>query len=204
MLGLRTQRYKYLRAPQPELYDLAKDPHETKNIAEVLYNRVNQLDERLAERLDGARPVRPNATLPPDERALLESLGYVVAPAKPPSQPLGWVGGADPKDSLHAIVATMEASWHLSHGRAELALEALERAPEAGGWIAHARARAALELGDPEQAERYALELAAAQPSRNQVAVLHTCATHAPCEVIGCLLHDECRLQWRQCQRCRF
>jgi arylsulfatase A-like enzyme len=172
VLGLRTQRYKYLRAPRPELYDLVADPGETRNLAGQQTGLLKQIDARLAARLRGARPVRPNATVPPGKRALLESLGYAVGPAKPTSQPLGWVGGPDPKDRVHAIVATMEASWHLSEGRAERALEVLDTAPEAGGWIAQARARAALELGDPVRAERHAREMAAAQPDYEEGFVL--------------------------------
>ena len=34
LLGLRTERDKYIRAPRPELYDLAEDPYEQRNIIE--------------------------------------------------------------------------------------------------------------------------------------------------------------------------
>ena len=30
--SIRTNRWKYIRAPKPELYDLTSDPHETNNV----------------------------------------------------------------------------------------------------------------------------------------------------------------------------
>lgn len=162
--GLRTARYKYLRTVRPELYDLADDPGETRNLASQRSGIVRELDALLTARLDGARPVRPNVIAPPEEQRLLEGLGYLVRDGQHPPLLLGQVGGPDPKDRIHAIVAMLEANWHLGQDRPGRALEVLDSAPEAGGWIAYARANAALELGDAARAERYAREMVTSQP----------------------------------------
>jgi choline-sulfatase len=162
VLGLRTPTVKYLRVPRPELYDLAADPAELDNLAASDPARVAELDAALSARLADARPVRPQA---PDQgdRALLESLGYVV-PTPTEEFALGPVSGADPKDRMHAIVAMLEATSAVTVGDSKRALQILEGAPEAGGWIEQVRASAWLHEGKPERAERHARNAVAAQP----------------------------------------
>jgi tetratricopeptide (TPR) repeat protein len=89
----RDGRYKYIRAPRPELYDLAADSGETQNLAA----REPALARRMAEALERAladmgdheseRPVEPDAA------GRLHTLGYVQGPG-------GRGSGADPKDML--------------------------------------------------------------------------------------------------------
>jgi len=164
VLGLRTGEYKYLRTVRPELYALNADPHEQNDLAARQPTRLKELDTALAAHLGGALPVIPNAVAPPEEIALLESLGYVVRAADATEPPLGWVGGADPKDVLGSFIKILEARSKLTAGDLEGARAILDSEPEAGGWIAHARAEIQLELGDAEQAERLAREVIAAQP----------------------------------------
>jgi arylsulfatase A-like enzyme/Tfp pilus assembly protein PilF len=164
VIGVRTDRYKYLRTVRPELYDLAEDPGELRNIAADRASVVEGLEVALETRLEGARPVRPNTVPPPEEIELLESLGYVVGSPELEDRPLGWVGGPDPKDRIDAVVRLTEARMHLRAGRPGLALELLEPEPEAGGWVAHVRSESALALGDAEEAEAQARQLVAAQP----------------------------------------
>jgi tetratricopeptide (TPR) repeat protein len=164
VIGLRTDRYKYLRTVRPELYDLAEDPGETRNIAADRASIVENFEVVLETRLEGARPVRPNTAPPPEEIELLESLGYVVRSPEPADRPLGWIGGPDPKDRIDGVVKLSEARMHIGAGRPELALELLESEPEAGGWVAHVRSESALALGDAEEAEAQARQTVAAQP----------------------------------------
>jgi arylsulfatase A-like enzyme/Tfp pilus assembly protein PilF len=164
VFGLRTGEYKYLRTARPELYALDTDPHEMNDLAASLPAKSKAFDEALEARLADALPVVPNAVAPPEEIALLESLGYVVRTSDAGEHPLGWVGGADPKDALGSFIKILEARSKLTEGDVAGAREILDSEPEAGGWVAHARAEIELELGNAEQAERLAREVIAAQP----------------------------------------
>lgn len=164
ILGLRTGEYKYLRTVRPELYALDTDPDELNDMAASQPAKLKALDAALEARLRGALPVVPNAVAPPEEIALLESLGYVVRESDGGEHPLGWVGGADPKDALGTFIKILEARSRLTDGDLAGARAILDSAPEAGGWVAHAKAEIELQLGDAEQAERLAREVIAAQP----------------------------------------
>jgi arylsulfatase A-like enzyme/Flp pilus assembly protein TadD len=164
VLGLRTSEYKYLRTVRPELYALDADPNELNDLAASQPAKLKEFDAALEAHLVDALPVVPNAVAPPEEIALLESLGYVVRDSDADEPPLGWVGGADPKDVLGTFIKILEARSKLTTGDLDGAREILDSEPEAGGWIAHARAEIQLELGDAVQAERLAREVIAAQP----------------------------------------
>jgi arylsulfatase A-like enzyme/Flp pilus assembly protein TadD len=166
VLGLRTGEYKYLRTARPELYALNADRHELNDLAASQPAKLKEFDEALEARLADALPVVPNAVAPPEEVALLERLGYVVRESDDGEHPLGWVGGADPKDVLGTFIKILEARSKLTAGDFAGAREILDSEPEAGGWVAHARAEIDLALGDTEQAERLAREVIAAQPHR--------------------------------------
>jgi len=164
VLGLRTDRYKYLRTVRPELYDLARDPHELANLAEAEPAVVAEFDGQLEARLAGARPVEPNVVAQPEQAAMLESLGYAIADAGEPGKPVGWVGGEDPKDAISAFVLLLEARSQIATGHPQQALETLKDESAAGGWVALARSEIALALGDPATAERNARLMIDAQP----------------------------------------
>ena len=74
LLGLRTARFKYIRAPRPELYDLEADPDETSNLAADEPDRVASFERALEERLVGARPAVSAGDLSPADRERLQSL----------------------------------------------------------------------------------------------------------------------------------
>jgi arylsulfatase A-like enzyme/Tfp pilus assembly protein PilF len=164
VMGVRTQRYKYLRTTRPELYDLTEDPGETRNIAAERAPVVEKLDGALETRLEGARPVRPNVAPPPEEIELLESLGYVVRGPETEDHALGWVGGPDPKDRIDGVAKLTEARMHIAAGRPERALTLLEAQPDEGGWISLVRSESALALGNAGEAEVQARKMVAAQP----------------------------------------
>jgi choline-sulfatase len=85
----RDGRYKLIRAPRPELYDLARDPGETTN----LFSREPERARQMAEAMDAvlARESRTPVKLDPEAAERLRSLGYVQGPG-------GRGSGADPKD----------------------------------------------------------------------------------------------------------
>ena len=98
--SLRADRYKVIDAPRPELYDLATDPGEQRNLvatkpllAAAMLNRLRGLGD--GEQGAGSPPI-------PDERAAqLASLGYVARGADVPARvgPLG----SDPKDHIEQV-----------------------------------------------------------------------------------------------------
>ncbi len=80
--GLRTESFKFLEAPRPELYDLKADPGELVNLAAGEAPRVAELRarlHRLARSLGSADLGRSAAAQIDDEtRRKLEALGYLA------------------------------------------------------------------------------------------------------------------------------
>jgi choline-sulfatase len=89
----REGRYKYVRAPRPELYDVVADPGETRNLAgsspQVAARLEAELDAAVARWGDAESRRGPD----PEAAERLRSLGYVQGPE-------GRGSGADPKDRL--------------------------------------------------------------------------------------------------------
>ncbi len=81
LFQVRDARWKYIRGPYPELYDLATDPDELTNVAE----QHPEIIERLGRRLDALLRDRPGESAvgvglvqDPKELARLEALGYAI------------------------------------------------------------------------------------------------------------------------------
>lgn len=82
--SITTANWKYIRTPRTELYDLARDPGETHNLATDQPARVRAMDLELTELLRGMKSNQaPAAKLSPTEERALTSLGYAGAIAKP-------------------------------------------------------------------------------------------------------------------------
>jgi choline-sulfatase len=95
---LRRGSWKYVLAPKPELFDLASDPHEQRNLAAEQPARAAALRGTLATLLDQERRMAKAATAPPlsaDLRERLGALGYVSGDPSATATP-----GADPKDKI--------------------------------------------------------------------------------------------------------
>ena len=78
--GLRTGRYKLIEAPKLELYDLALDPGETRNLVGSQPALVAELRERLsrlAHRMQAPDPARSTGSVSPEAQEKLQALGYV-------------------------------------------------------------------------------------------------------------------------------
>jgi arylsulfatase A-like enzyme/Tfp pilus assembly protein PilF len=153
VFGVRTGRYKYIRAPRPELYDLRSDPGETRNLALQEPPLLAELDETLAGLLAVGRPLE-TTRLDPSRRAQLERLGY-VAPTDESGGDSLEVGGPDPKDHLAELSTFRKAKQLLRSGRPGEALNLLHRLPDSV-YVATLRADAALAAGRAVLAERHA------------------------------------------------
>jgi arylsulfatase A-like enzyme len=72
---IREGEFKFIAAPTPELYDLARDPGEQQNLAEEHLATASALYRTLQDMNADAHSV--GTPLPPDRRRALEALGYV-------------------------------------------------------------------------------------------------------------------------------
>ena len=109
--ALETERYHYVEAPTPELYDLRSDPIESKNIAAQQSATVAVLKDKL-QQLMAVRPFKPiqadSSTLTPDAAEKLRALGY-VAYRSPVSDEALKAGLADPKDKVEEFTTILDA-----------------------------------------------------------------------------------------------
>jgi arylsulfatase A-like enzyme/Flp pilus assembly protein TadD len=81
LLGVVTDRWKYIQTTHPELYDLVKDPHETKNLINQQPHQGRILQDRLKQMLERAvrnDKLNDKIVLDNESRERLESLGYVA------------------------------------------------------------------------------------------------------------------------------
>jgi arylsulfatase A-like enzyme len=165
LLGVRSARFKYIRAPRPELYDLVEDPGESRNLVRERPEVVAELEQGLEKRLADARPVEP--TVKPDaaRRAQLAELGYLTGGPAVATAELGRVGGTDPKDGLAQVMQLQAAIGLMEVGRPEQALAVLEPL-EGGGYVFDLhRSEAARRAGRVEAAERFARAALAEAPA---------------------------------------
>lgn len=115
--------YKLVRAPRPELYDLAADPAEAHDLSAV----HPELVRRMSAALDAALAAwgEKESWRPPDAEsaARLRSLGYVQGPG-------GRGSGADPKDKVEVARRIADAAGpfpdHAAAARTYRAIAALD------------------------------------------------------------------------------
>jgi tetratricopeptide (TPR) repeat protein len=94
--GIRTSDWKYVSAPRPELYHLAEDPKEAKNI----FTQTNKIwQEKLTSLKAALGPEKESRVSLDDEvKQRLESLGYVWTAKTEYSEER-----PDPKDMIHIM-----------------------------------------------------------------------------------------------------
>jgi arylsulfatase A-like enzyme len=156
LLGVRTEHHKYVRAPRPELYDLVRDPNETRNVASEQPARVAELDALVAERVADQR-VAPNRGVEPETTDHLVALGYLTSSASTrDASTLGVVGGVDPKDRMGELSTLREALTLLKRRRGPEALARFAELRSSGFEIEVLRGEAALLAGRPEVAREAA------------------------------------------------
>lgn len=116
LYSLRLGRYKYIEAPRPELYDLASDPTESRNLASSCAALASSLRKQLNVLKSVHAPQSADVT--PRPRGLnietiekLKSLGYIGYTAPGPAKRSS-AGLADPKDmiAVHELVQQILAT----------------------------------------------------------------------------------------------
>jgi len=152
LLGVRTPEHKYVRAPRPELYELASDPGETRNLAAERPDLVAELDALVAARAAGQR-AQPNLGVDAETAERLRALGYLSAPEPAASgRPLGEVGGPDPKDEIGKLEVLREVLTFLKQRRGREALERFAALGALGFELELLRGEAALLAGELDAA----------------------------------------------------
>lgn len=119
--ALESDRYHYIDAPQPELYDLKSDPGETRNIAAEQPATVAVSKERLQQRLAHNPFTRKNGTgenLSPEAQEKLRALGYFGFRAAVSPEQLK-AGLADPKEKIEEFNAILKATDAFQAGNIE-------------------------------------------------------------------------------------
>ena len=125
LLSLQTPRWRYVRAPRSELYDLQKDPKQEHDLSaerpEIVATLSRQLDAmNLQDTGDGPAP----APVDPEAQAKLQALGYVSGAESGASRRRG--PRPDPKDGLPLLNELLRAQTDRDAGRLDEALTRLE------------------------------------------------------------------------------
>jgi tetratricopeptide (TPR) repeat protein len=134
--SVRTERYKFIEAPEPELYDLAADPREEHNLLREDRRRAREMRDRLLELREVVEAEAPavgeRAELDDETLERLQALGYVAGRGgvgvgeEGTGVPEG--GRADPKDRIELHQLVMAAQADIGGGDLERAQARLERA----------------------------------------------------------------------------
>jgi arylsulfatase A-like enzyme/Tfp pilus assembly protein PilF len=106
-------RYRYIKAPREELYDLQRDPHERANLA-LEHTQTRQALRGALDRLMAGAIIHQPAAVSADARERLQALGYVAAQGG-----ISTTSGndlADPKDKDH-LLETYRAAIDLAGDR---------------------------------------------------------------------------------------
>jgi choline-sulfatase len=126
LTATRSDRYKLIDAPRPELYDLERDPNELNNIFEERRSVADAMLRNLRDQkrqMAASAPAAPkNEEVDPETRARLAALGYVgsfVATDEGPSS-----DRADPKDKI-GLFNLMTTARDVSKG-SDAGTEAIE------------------------------------------------------------------------------
>lgn len=126
----RAGKYLYIRAPTPELYDLATDPAAGRNLAQnskaTLETLASQL-ESFRSHFSGENSKSAGNSLTSSEMQKLASLGYVGL-QKSSSDAASVATGTDPKDVIALANQILAAFRSLSAGKSEAATSAFEHA----------------------------------------------------------------------------
>jgi choline-sulfatase len=142
--SIRTDGWKYIDAPKPEVYDVEADPDESQN----LVDRERERAGRMRAAVDRFGPAEFTRQAPPDKEAAarLQALGYVSGPTSATTRP-------DPKDRRELAARLAQVTSGELHGEtlAQTLRGILQEDPR--NPLAHLRlGYAILDVGDCRQA----------------------------------------------------
>jgi len=168
----RDGRYKYVRAPRPELYDLGSDPSESRDVAAAHPDVVARMREGLDRALGSWGEAESRRAPDPETAERLRSLGYVQGPSAQGS-------GADPKDMIDvALLIARAAGPFRDHAAAAAAYRPIAMRDPANPLVNLRLADALLRAGRAEEAVPYYRKVIAGQP-RTADAFVGLASAHA-------------------------
>ncbi|MET0552885.1 MAG: sulfatase-like hydrolase/transferase [Vicinamibacteria bacterium] len=164
--ALRSDRFKLVHAPRPELYDLAADPGEQQSLDARAHPEAAELRRQLTD-IERKGSAHATAIVDPEARERLRALGYVGSGAAaerepPPNLP-------DPKDRVHLRAMLSEAEGLLRGGdyaRALALFEEVRRTDPANRSASLRAGVALLRLGRAEAAAERLREAVRLDPER--------------------------------------
>lgn len=124
LVGLIDGDWKYIKAPQQELYNLKQDPQEEINLVQEEI-KIAQEKKDILENLikDSVSPiVAEKRTLTSEERERLRSLGYISTTEAPSGEAL-----PDPKECIEKLLLLQEAQDYEIQGKFPEAAEIYEK-----------------------------------------------------------------------------
>lgn len=124
--GLRSERFRYVQAPRPELYDIGADPAETRNLVASSPPMLPAMQQKLQELANTAPRSTSSATAAsdPSVQDKLRALGYVGYAAPHKSADLEHL--ADPKDKVTEYQAILAAADAFNAGEYERGAQLLK------------------------------------------------------------------------------
>ena len=174
LFAIETTRWKFVRAPRPELYDLIRDPKETRDVSAQYPRFAAALAAQLEHLSPAAAATAPApAKLDPEAAARLRSLGYVSGAESTAQKARG--PRPDPKDKMPLLQELLQAESLGESGQLEPAarqLESLARKDRDNPAVHLALSSAYLRRGDAAAAVGAARRAVALDPE-STVAILN-------------------------------
>jgi arylsulfatase A-like enzyme/Tfp pilus assembly protein PilF len=165
LASLIDERYHYIEAPRPELYDILADPQEKRDLSAGLPPAFRSMRLELARM---PRPLKPPGSSDPEQVKKLAALGYISAG----SAALDEKNLPDPKDRVAAVEAVKTGFGHLQANRFSEAAAVLRAVLDENPRMTDVwqmLAKAYTRLGRDEEAHRALLEAAKLSPGSPEV-----------------------------------
>jgi choline-sulfatase len=184
LTALVGSRFSFIDAPRPELYDLAKDPHEKVNLYASQRAEANALKaqlEALAGRYTAPAASTGGPPLSAETQEKLKSLGYIAYSA-PPAGPDASGNLPDPKDKIRTYRAILRASDLAQTGhpaQADRVLDGITQTDSTLYLIPFMLAENALRDGRLKEAQRQFLACLRLNPEFSQAIMGAARAYHA-------------------------
>ena len=125
--AVRTDEWKYVAAPKPELYHLPEDPSEAHSVQESQTAQAAKLEKHVWEVAGPRESLGKLARTPVNDDTMrqLQSLGYASAGARRDLRID--MSGPDPKDRAHVLAVLERVADHMNHDRFAAAVPLLEK-----------------------------------------------------------------------------